>query len=196
MRKVTKNIVGVLSLGVLATSWSLGQAAETGLSLTPGAAAGTADTSVNTDTATPSATPTDTVMPTPAPPVENGGTAPSSKATATATPTATPTPTPTATKTTAPAVSADKVTKTSAAINYVAHRSPGTMQISVTKSGSKITDITIISGGTEGGQWAQVPDILAQAAIKSQGANFGNLSGATHTTEAFYQALDSALAKF
>ena len=70
------------------------------------------------------------------------------------------------------------------------------MQISVTKSGSKITDVTIISGGTEGGQWASVPGILAQAAIDAQGSDFGNISRATHTTEAFKQALESALAKF
>jgi uncharacterized protein with FMN-binding domain len=70
------------------------------------------------------------------------------------------------------------------------------MQISVTKTGSKITDITILSGGTEGGDWASVPGVLADAALKSQGANFGNVGGATHTTDAFYKALESALAKF
>ena len=177
MRKVTRNIVGVLSLGVLATSWSLGQAAETGLSLAPGAPADTTDTSVNTDTATPSATPT-TDTQTVAPPVENGGTAPSAQ--------------PTASATTSPA----SVTKTSAAISYIAEHRQGVMQISVTKSGSKITDVTIISGGTEGGQWASVPGILAQAAIDAQGSDFGNISRATHTTEAFKQALESALAKF
>lgn len=180
MRKVTKNIVGVLSLGVLATSWSLGQAAETGLSL--GTGASNTDTPATTETA--SATPTASDLPTtaatPAAPVENGGTAPTS------TPTPTPTPTPTAAS----------VTKTSAAIQYIAERRTGTMQISVTKTGSKITDVTVISGGTEGGQWASVPGILAQAAIDAQGSNFGNISRATHTTEAFKQALESALAKF
>ena len=179
MRKVTKNIVGVLSLGVLATSWSLGQAAETGLSLAPGAAAGTADTSVNTDTASP--TPT-------------ASASPSASATDTPTPTPTPTPSPTPTKT--EATSAASVTKTSAAISYIAKNRQGVMQLSVTKSGSKITAVTIISGGTEGGEWAGIPDQLAAAAVQSQGAHFGNVSRATHTTDAFYQALDSALAKF
>ena len=171
MRKVTRNIVGVLSLGVLATSWSLGQAAETGLSLNP-------QTPTNTDTpsATPSASATDT--PTVAPPVENGGTAPSAQ--------------PTASATTSPA----SVTKTSAAVSYIAKDRQGVMQLSVTKSGSKITAVTIISGGTEGGEWAGIPDQLAAAAVQSQGAHFGNVTRATHTTDAFYQALDSALAKF
>jgi uncharacterized protein with FMN-binding domain len=70
------------------------------------------------------------------------------------------------------------------------------MQLTVTKSGSKITDVTILSGGTEGGDWASVPGILAQAAVAAQGSNFGNVGGATHTTEAFKTALESALAKF
>ena len=176
MRKVTKNIVGVLSLGVLATSWSLGQAAETGLSLGAG--------TTNTDTsAAPTAAPTPEAT---------------ASATASATPkptksaTATPTPTPTKTATS----SAASVTKTSAAVSYVAHNRQGVMQISVTKSGSKITAVTIVSGGTEGGEWAVVPDMLAQAAIDAQGSNFGNISRATHTTDAFKQALESALAKF
>lgn len=171
MRKVTKNIVGVLSLGVLASSWSLGQAAETGLNLSA-----QAPTSTDTDTAEPA---------TPAP-------------NASETPTTKPTPTPTASDlpiVTVPPVEAG-VTKTSAAISYIAEHREGVMQISVTKSGSKITDVTIISGGTEGGQWASVPEMLAQAAIDAQGSDFGNISRATHTTDAFKQALESALAKF
>ena len=180
MRKKTRNIVGVISLGVLATSWSLGQAAETGLSLAPGAAANTADTSVNTDSQ-----PAETAVP---------SDAPSSSATSTPAANASATPTPTATKT--PAVTAAAVTKTSSAVSYVAKDRPGVMQISVTKTGSKITDVTIISGGTEGGEWASVPSMLAQAAIQAQGSNFGNITRATHTTDAFKQALESALAKF
>jgi uncharacterized protein with FMN-binding domain len=92
--------------------------------------------------------------------------------------------------------SSTSVTKTSDAVEYRAERKLGTMQISVTKAGSKITDVKILSGGTEGAQWATVPGILAQAAIDAQGSNFGNVSQATHTTEAFKKALESALAKF
>ena len=186
MRKVTKNIVGVLSLGVLVTSWSLGQAAETGLSLGAG--------TTNTDTsAAPTASPTPeaTASATPTASVTASATA-SATPTPTKSATATPTPTPTKTATT----SAASVTKTSAAISYIAKNRQGVMQISVTKAGSKITDVTIISGGTEGGEWASVPSILAQAAIDAQGSNFGNISRATHTTDAFKQALESALAKF
>lgn len=179
MRKATRNVVGVISLGILATSWSIGQAAETGLNLAP---------------ANPAANPESAPAANPAP-GETGAASPapssnSASSSAPAPATAKPSPTKTSTAVESP------VTKTSAAIAYVAHRAQGTMQISVTKTGSKITDITILSGGTEGGDWASVPGVLADAALKSQGANFGNVGGATHTTDAFYKALESALAKF
>lgn len=70
------------------------------------------------------------------------------------------------------------------------------MEISVTKQGPTILDITIIKGGTEGGEYAAVPSTLARAAVQAQGANFGNVGGATHTTDAFKKALETALAKF
>lgn len=171
MRKVTQNIVGVISLGVLAASWSIGQAAESGLVV------GAPSTSEPTATAEPTASAT---------PVES----PSATASASASASATPTPTKTATS------AAKSVTKKSDAITYVAEKRQGVMQISVTKQGSTITAVDIISGGTEGGQWATVPDMLAQAAIDAQGSNFGNISRATHTTDAFKKALETALAKF
>ena len=184
MRTTTKQVIGLLSLGVLGTSWALGQAAETGLAISNSAA---------TASPTPTATPTaETPTPTPTASADAGSTSSSSsKATATQTPT--PTPTPTATKST---TSSASVTKKSDAVSYVAHRASGTMQLSVTKSGGKITAIDVISGGTEGAQWAQVPGILVDAALQAQSANFGNVGGATHTTDAFKQALESALAKF
>lgn len=168
MRKTTKTVVGLLSLGVMGASWSLGQAAETGLTLDTTVPAGSA-ASETTNTAAPtgSATPSKSSQPT---------------ASASATKSAAPV--------------SKSVTKTSDAVNYIAHNSQGTMQLKVTKAGGQITDITIVSGGTEGGQWASVPNMLAQYAIQAQGSDFGNLSNATHTTDAFKQALDNALAKF
>ena len=176
MRKATKNIVGVLSLGVLATSWSIGQAAESGLV-------------VGAPTATNAATPEPTVSASSEPsasaqPNDQSNAQPSASASAKPTPTKTSS---SATK---------SVTKKSDAISYVADKRQGVMQISVTKQGSTITAINILSGGTEGGQWATVPDLLAQAAIDAQGSSFGNISRATHTTEAFKTALETALAKF
>ena len=160
MRKATQNIVGVISLGVLAASWSIGQAAESGLVV-----------GAPTATATPSQ---------------------SSSAEPTASSSAKPTPAPTKSA----ATTAASVTKKSDPITYVAEKRQGVMQISVTKKGSAITAIDILSGGTEGGEYSSVPGVLAQAAIEAQGSNFGNISRATHTTEAFKKALETALAKF
>lgn len=171
MRKATQNIVGVVSLGVLAASWSIGQAAESGL--------------VVGAPAEPSATETAT-------PTESPSSEPSTSSTPATSASAKPAPAPS--KSAAPVAAA--VTKKSDPITYVAEKRQGVMQISVTKKGSAITAIDIISGGTEGGQWATVPDLLAQAAIEAQGSNFGNISRATHTTEAFKKALETALAKF
>ena len=174
MRKITQNIVGVISLGVLATSWSIGQAAETGLVISNPAATDTPTTAPTTD------------------PTAEATAEPSASASATPTASAKATPAPSKTAST----SAASVTKKSDAISYVAHRRQGDMQISVTKQGSKITDVSIISGGTEGGDWASVPGLLADAAVKAQGSGFGNIGGATHTTDAFKTALENALAKF
>ncbi|MFM1993201.1 MAG: hypothetical protein RL600_1029, partial [Actinomycetota bacterium] len=105
MRKATQNIVGVLSLGVLATSWSLGQAADTGLSLeTAPQPAATNNTDAPAEPAAePSATPA-----TPAEP----GTAPSQSASQSSAPTKAPAPAPTK----QPA--AASVSQTGAAVPY------------------------------------------------------------------------------
>ena len=71
----------------------------------------------------------------------------------------------------------------------------GTVQVSVTKSNGKITNVTMVQAGASHGREQAFP-VLIQAAVQAQGSNFGNLGGATYTTQAFKQALDSALAKF
>jgi uncharacterized protein with FMN-binding domain len=151
VRKATQNIVGVLSLGVLATSWSLGQAADTGLSL---------------ETA-------------PQPAATNNIDAPAEPA---AEPSATPTKQP----------AAASVSQTGAAVPY----KYGVIQLEVVKAGSSITDVNLIQSSTKGPDWAVVPSMLAEAAVNANGSNFGNVSGATFTTQAFKQALESALGKF
>ncbi len=179
MRKATQNIVGVLSLGVLATSWSLGQAADTGLSLeTAPQPAATNNTDAPAEPAAePSATPA-----TPAEP----GTAPSQSASQSSAPTKAPAPAPTK----QPA--AASVSQTGAAVPY----KYGVIQLEVVKSGSSITAVNLIQSSTKGPDWAVVPGMLAEAAVNANGSNFGNVSGATFTTQAFKQALESALGKF
>ncbi len=218
MRTATKSAIGILSLGVIAASYTAGTAAQIGFGAAPvsnSSAAGestavdpsvvveptpiaveteevgeagdddvtsvpvqtkAAATSATTPTATKSATATATPTPTAA------------RTAAAATPTATPTPTPTKTASTV----ATSVAKTGSAINY----KYGTIQLEVVKSGSKITSINLIQASTKGREWASVPSMLVTAAISAQGSGFGNISGATFSTQAFKSALESALAKF
>ena len=166
MRTATKNIVGILSLGVLASSWSIGQSVETGLSV-PAAPA---------TNSTPEATLPET-SPAPA----------ASSSPASATPTASAAPTVAPTKKPAAAKS-----NTGDLISY----KYGAIQLEVVKSGSAITKVNVVQAGTKGPEYASVPAMLADAAVAANGSNFGNVSGATFTTQAFKSALESALAKF
>mgnify|MGYP000025183431 FL=1 len=177
MRTVTKSIVGVVSLGVLATSWALGEASATNTFSSNYAGVG-AGTAAPTNSASPTPTPAAT---TPAPTPTGPTAAPTTKPTASATPTPTQTKTP----------SASTVTKTGAAESY----RYGVIQVSVTKSGGAITSINLVQAGATGGRQAAF-DPLVNAALQAQGTNFGNLGGATFTTETFKTALESALAKF
>ena len=71
----------------------------------------------------------------------------------------------------------------------------GTVQVSVTKTGSKITDVSVVQGGATHGREGTFP-YLVQYALDAQGTSFGNITGATYTTDAFKSALSSALGKF
>jgi hypothetical protein len=70
----------------------------------------------------------------------------------------------------------------------------GYVELTVTKSGGKLAAIDIGgSTATDGRQ--QAYPILVDEALKAQGTSFGNLGGATYTTDAFKKALDNAIAK-
>jgi uncharacterized protein with FMN-binding domain len=71
----------------------------------------------------------------------------------------------------------------------------GTVQVSVTKAAGKITAVNLLQEGATGGRQASF-SYLADLAVKANGSSFGNLSGATYTTDAFKQSLESAHAKF
>jgi uncharacterized protein with FMN-binding domain len=81
-------------------------------------------------------------------------------------------------------------TATGDAINY----EYGTIQLSVTTDGSKLTDVGLVQAGANGGR-EQAFSYLITDAISANGSNFANLSGATYTTDAFKRALDSAISK-
>jgi uncharacterized protein with FMN-binding domain len=88
-------------------------------------------------------------------------------------------------------VHAAGTTKDGSAVRYQF----GTVQVSVTKAAGKITAVNLLQEGATGGRQAAFT-YLADLAVQSNGSSFGNLSGATYTTDAFKQSLESALAKF
>jgi uncharacterized protein with FMN-binding domain len=70
----------------------------------------------------------------------------------------------------------------------------GTVQLAVTRKAGKISAIDIGQSSANNGRQAAFP-VLVQSAITAQGTNFTNLGGATYTTDAFKQALASAISK-
>jgi uncharacterized protein with FMN-binding domain len=76
------------------------------------------------------------------------------------------------------------------AVNY----EYGTIQLSVTTDGSKLTDVGLVQADATGGRQGAFSYLVSDA-ISANGSNFANLSGATYTTDAFKQALDSAISK-
>lgn len=70
----------------------------------------------------------------------------------------------------------------------------GTVQLKVTQVGGKITKIEEIQATANNGREQAFP-YLMDYAIQANGSSFGNLSGATYTTDAYKKALDSAISK-
>ena len=70
----------------------------------------------------------------------------------------------------------------------------GVVQLEVTATNGKIEKITEVQATASSGYMQAFP-YLNEMAIKAQSANFGNLSGATFSSEAYAQALSSALSK-
>ena len=70
----------------------------------------------------------------------------------------------------------------------------GVIELEVTATAGKIESITELQATASPGFDQAIP-ILNQEAMKAQSASFGNLSGATFTTDAYKQALSSAMSK-
>ena len=198
MRSATKTFVGLASLGVMVATAKFGLANVSTSSFGAAATTSTTTTSSTTQTATNSGTTstttnagtgTTTTKKKKTKTTKSGTTASTGTGTSTGTTAGTGTSTG-GTTTPAPTASA-AVSKTGGAVQYVF----GTVELKVTKTGNKITSVScIVCSATNGRQGAFSP--LIQAAVSANGSNFGNLGGATYTTNAFKQALDSALAKF
>lgn len=197
MRKSTKTAVGVIGLGILGLSYQLGTAAT----------ASTGGFASPTDSATPLAQASDLATATPDPTTSSATVAQGSSAGSKSTNTA---PKPTASKSASPAASASasaspspSATQSSSSSNAASVSKTGDavesgfgpVQVKVTKVSGKITEITYVQAMATHGREQAFP-YLVQYAIKANGSGFGNLSGATFTTNAFKRSLESALAKF
>jgi uncharacterized protein with FMN-binding domain len=75
----------------------------------------------------------------------------------------------------------------------------GDIQVRITVAGGRITNISIPEESSPDGRSQSINDqatpILTSEALAAQGLNFDVVSGATFTSDAFAQALQSALAK-
>ena len=70
----------------------------------------------------------------------------------------------------------------------------GVVQLEVTATNGKIEKIAEVQATASSGYMQAFP-YLNEMALKAQSADFGNLSGATFSSEAYAQALASALNK-
>jgi uncharacterized protein with FMN-binding domain len=200
VRITTKLATGLMGIGVLAVSYKVGLPATAS---TPLAASGTTLTTLTGDDET---TPQpSTSAPAPAPSASSSAkpsTKPSSKPKASTTP---KTPTPKKTKTPLTSSGGNTGTTTTPTTTVGGTKTGaliqepnwgGYVQVSVTKDSSgKITAVNLVQALATGGRQGAF-SVLQSAALSAQGSNFGNVSRATYTTNAFKQALDSALAKF
>jgi uncharacterized protein with FMN-binding domain len=209
VRNGTKAFVSIVSLGVIAAGYQAGQAVEVsnGFSSTPATAvgntstiptqSGASTTSTSASTTTSATSQTTAAQPASTPKASSKAT--SGSAAAPAAPAATqPAPVSTPKATTAaptapaaPATNSASTTKTGTAVQY----RYGTVQVSVTKANGKITAVNLLQQGATGGRQGAFP-YLVDYAVQANGSSFGNLGGATFTTDAFKQSLESALAKF
>ncbi|HOY82862.1 MAG TPA: FMN-binding protein [Rhodoglobus sp.] len=73
----------------------------------------------------------------------------------------------------------------------------GPVQVQVTISGGAITDVTALQLTNTDGRSVQISNyaspILAQEVLSSQSAHVSNVGGATYTSQAYLQSLQSAL---
>jgi uncharacterized protein with FMN-binding domain len=193
VRNGTKAFVGIVSLGVIASGYQAGLAAEVQSGFSAASPVIDRNPVVAPDAQTPASTPTDAASPV-ATPVASSEAAPTSSAAPASTPkpkaSTAPAPAPVVASP-APVTNASGTTKNGSAVQYRF----GTVQVSVTKAAGKITAVNLLQEGATGGRQAAFT-YLADLAVQSNGSSFGNLSGATYTTDAFKQSLESALAKF
>lgn len=70
----------------------------------------------------------------------------------------------------------------------------GVVQLRLTKLGTQITNVSVLQGDTSYGRDVAYATLVS-ATLEVQSTNYGNVSGATFTTEAFKLAVENALSK-
>lgn len=109
-----------------------------------------------------------------------------------------PTPATSSTTTSAPAPTAGAAPSTSAGSGSVTTRGSaeptefGTVQVQVSFSGSRITDVTLVQQPDSGRGVAAIP-LLREEALQAQSADIDTVSGATQTSESYIKSLQAAL---
>lgn len=193
MRKSTLMVTSLVAASALTVAWNTGQQTlnnEILLMPTDNASPAPTDPATTDPGATATAEPT-------APATDPAATDPAPTQGATKAPTATQTPSQTPTQTpatpAAPVAPPAPVTATvsSDPITY----KYGTVQISMTTVDGAITEIKMLQGDATNGRAAAYTTLI-NATIQQQGTNYGNISGATFTVDAFKKAVDNAMAKF
>jgi uncharacterized protein with FMN-binding domain len=184
VRKSTFALTTLVAASSLTLAWSYGQQSSQSELLLPELTTGSpSPTATDTSSSQPQETAASTSSQAPA--------ATDSAATAQPTQTQTATQAPAATQTATAAPAPVTKTVTSDPIDY----KYGTVQISITKTDGLITAINMVQADATNGR-AEAYVTLISATIQVQGTNYGNISGATFTTDAFKKAVDNVLKKF
>jgi uncharacterized protein with FMN-binding domain len=207
VRNGTKVAFSVLSLGLLSLTYTAGQANASSSSLNLAGGPLPSQPSSATPSAAPSASAQASQSAQPSQSASastsstgsagNSGSGSKPQPSSSAAPSASGTPSPSASPSATPTQSAQAtVVKQSASVSYQEPHS-GMLRVNlvVTKTDGKITAVDT-SGSTATAGRQQAFSYLASYAVQYQGSAFGNIGGATYTTDAFKQALDAALAKF
>lgn len=131
-------------------------------------------------------------------PSTTGGTATGTGPGGTVTPAPTTTPSASATASAAPATTAAQSAAASGTFVGSSVDTPyGSVQVQITVSGGKITDVTAMKLTDADGRSIQISNraapILKSEVLSSQSANVSNVSGATYTSQAYLQSAQSAL---
>ena len=183
MRKSTLMVTSLFAASALTVAWNAGQLTTNNEILLSPAESTSNPAPTEVAATDPNATSTATAEPT----------APASAPVTSPAPAQTAAPAPSPTATAAPTTPAAPVTA-SANSDPITYKY-GTVQISMTTVDGAITEIKMLQGDATNGRDTAYATLI-NATIQNQGTNYGNISGATFTVDAFKKAVDSALLKF